>query len=221
MDVKSFQDALAALKSLLATLGIVLAIGFVVLNADSIGAGFVALADRIGGLRGAEFAGLKLDFGETSIERHVPADLFQHLDTKEKRRVAQDVRSLEPRLVSRLLEVGLLTNLCEFEKPTTGMIDAFAVDHHLQDRGLVTLSDDPHTRTRVLAQIREREASSRKKSDIGDPRACYDMSLTDHGRDVKTAVVQVVSAGFGAAPPAEPAADGEKLTETRSQSKRR
>ncbi len=220
MDIKSFQDALAAFKSLVATLGLVLAIGFIIWNADSIGEGFVNLADRLGRLRGAEFAGLKLDFGEAAIERQVPADLFRHLDVKDKRRIAQDVGGLEPRMVARLLDVGLLNNLCEFEKPTTGMIDSFGVDHHLQDRGLVTLTDNPQTKTNVLAAIRQREASTRKKSDIGDPRACYDMTLTDHGRDVKTAVVQVVSASFGGSPAPEPSGDA-SLSEKRSQSKRR
>lgn len=220
MDIKSFHEGLAAFKSLLATLGIVLAIGFIIWNADSIGEGFVNLADRLGRLRGAEFAGLKLDFGEAAIERQVPADLFRHLNSKDKRRVARDVASLEPRLVVRLLHVGLLNNLCEFDKPTTSMIDNFGADHHLQERGLVTLADNPQTRTNVLVDIKQREAATRKKSDIGEPRACYDMTLTDRGRDVKTAVVQVVSANFGAAPPPEPSNDAD-LTEKRSQSKRR
>lgn len=220
MDVKSFQEILAALENLLATLGLILAIGFLILNADAIGDGFVTLIDRFGRLRGAEIAGVKLDFGEAAIERQVPADLFRHLDSKDKRRIAQDVGSLEPRLVVRLLHVGLLTNLCEFEKPTTGMIDDFGVDHHLQDRGLVTLTDNPQTRNNVFAEIKQREAATRKKSDIGEPRACYDLTLTDHGRNVKTAVVQVVSAGFGGGAPSEPEADT-SLTERRSQSKRR
>ncbi|PWB82543.1 MAG: hypothetical protein C3F11_11380 [Methylocystaceae bacterium] len=217
MDVKSFQEILAAFKNLLATLGLVLAIGFLVLNAEAIGDGFVALIDRFGRLRGAEIAGVKLDFGEAAIERQVPDELFRHLDSKDKRRIAQDVGKLEPRLVVRLLHVGLLANLCEFEKPTTGMIDDFGADHHLQDMGLVTLTDNPQTKTQVLADIKQREAAARKKSDIGDPRACYDLTLTDHGRDVKTAVVQVVSASFGGASP-EPDAS---LAEKRSQSKRR
>lgn len=220
MDIKSFQDSLAAFKSLLTTLGLVLAIGFIIFNADSIGDGFVSLADRLGRIRGAEFAGLKLDFGEAAIERQVPADLFRHLDVRDKRRIVQDVNSLEPRMVVRLLHVGLLSNLCEFEKPTTGMIDTFGVDHHLQDRGLVTLADNPQTKAKVLADVQQREVATRKRSDIGAPRACYDMTLTDHGRDVKTAVVQVVSASFGAPPAGQPGADA-NVTENRSQSKRR
>lgn len=218
MDAKTFQEAIAAIKSLIATLGLVLAIGFVIWNADAIGDGFVGLVDRLGSLRGAEFAGVKLDFGETAIERNVPAELFRHLDTRDKRRIAQNAQSLEPRMVVRLLHVGLLENLCEFEKPTTSMIDDFASDHHLRDKGLVTLEDNPQTKTKVLAGMREREAAERKKSDIGEPRACYDMRLTDLGRDVKTAVVQVVSANFGPSPSPEPSVE---MTEKRSQSKKR
>lgn len=219
MDAKTFQDAIAAIKSLVATLGLVLAIGFVIWNADAIGDGFMGLAGRLGALRGAEFAGVKLDFGEAAIERTVPTELFRHLDAKDKRRIVQNVQSLEPRMVVRLLHVGLLENLCEFEKPTTGMIDDFAIDHHLRDRGLVTLEDSQQTKTKVLATVRKREAAERKKSDIGEPRACYDMTLTDHGRDVKTAVVQVVSANFG--PPSSPDSDTDAMTEKRSQSKKR
>lgn len=200
MDIKSFQDLLAAFKSLVTTLGVVFAIGLVIWNADSIGDGLINLGDRLGRLRGAEFAGVKLDFGEAAIERYVPADLFRHLDAKEKRRIAQLVESLEPRMVTRLLHVGLLENLCEFERPTTGMIDNFGADHHLQERGLVMLMDNPQTKQNVLATIRAHEAATRTRSDIGDPRACYDIALTDRGRNVKTAVVEVVSASFGGLP---------------------
>ncbi|CAN2532821.1 hypothetical+protein [Methylocapsa aurea] len=217
MDVKGLQDALAALKSLIATLGLVLAIGFAIVNAEAIGDGLSALADRFGGLRGAEIAGVKLDFGEATIEKRVPSDLFERLDTKDKRRVSRDLNALEPRMALRLLQVGLLANLCEFEQATTSMIDDFSTDRHLQDRGLATLVDNPQTKAKVLAI----QAKAGKKPDIGEPRACYDIALTDHGWDVRTALVHVVSAGFGSAPSVrDPTPEPEAALEQRSLSKK-
>jgi hypothetical protein len=218
MDIKGMQEALAALKSLIATVGLVLAIGFAIVNANAIGDGLAALADRFGGLRGAEIAGVKLDFGEATIEKRVPPDLFERLDTKDKRRVSRDLNALEPRMALRLLQVGLLANLCEFDKPTTSMIDDFSTDHHLQDRGLASLVENPQIKAKVIAQ----QAKAGKKSDIGEPRACYDITLTDHGWDVRTALVHVVSAGFGSAPMVrEPTPEQEVAQEQRSLSKKR
>ncbi|MBU3886944.1 hypothetical protein FM996_19720 [Methylosinus sporium] len=218
MDIKGMQEALAALKSLIATLGLVLAIGFAIVNANAIGDGLAALADRFGGLRGAEIAGVKLDFGEATIEQRVPPTLFERLDAKDRRRVARDLNTLEPRMALRLLQVGLLANLCEFERPTTSMIDDFSTDHHLQDRGLASLVDNPQIKARVIAEL----AKAGGKPGIGEPRACYDITLTDHGWDVRTALVHVVSAGFGSAPMfREPAPDQEVAQEQRAISKKR
>jgi hypothetical protein len=218
LDAKGLHDALAALKSLIATIGLVLAIGFAIVNAGAIGDGLSALAERFGGLRGAEIAGVKLDFGEATIEKRVPPDLFERLDLKDKRRISRNLYSLEPRMALRLLQVGLLANLCEFEKPTTSMIDDFSTDRHLQDRGLARLVDSPQTKARVLVM----QAKAGRTSDIGEPRSCYEIALTEHGWDVRTALVHVVSAGFGSAPPLrEPPPEAEPVQEQQSVSKKR
>jgi hypothetical protein len=143
--------------------------------------------------------------------------LFERLDAKDRRRVARDLNALEPRMALRLLQVGLLANLCEFDKPTTSMIDDFSTDHHLQDRGLASLVENPQIKAKVIAQ----QAKAGKKSDIGEPRACYDITLTDHGWDVRTALVHVVSAGFGSAAAFREPPEQEVAQEQRAVSKKR
>ena len=162
----------------------------------------------------AEVAGVKLEFNETAIEKSVGPALFQHLDGKEKRAIASDITAFEPRMVVRLLSVGFLGKTCDFETPTHEMAQDYAADVFLREKKLVTLDFDSELRDLVRDEIVRREATTRKKSDVGYPRACYNMKLTDHGIDVKTAMIYVFGSSF-----AQNAGDGDaapkKLQEAR------
>jgi hypothetical protein len=144
----------------------------------------------------AEIAGVKFEFNDALIEKSVGPILFQHLDPKAKRAIANDIASFEPRSVVRLLSVGLLDKTCDFETPTHEMAQDYAADVFLREKKLATLEFDDALRQSVQREIIQREASTHRKSDLGYPRACYNIKLTNHGMDVRTAMVHVFGSSF-------------------------
>lgn len=167
------------------------------------------LADSLGSLAGrlktAEVGGVKLEFSEAAIDRAVRPDLFAHLNGAAKRTVARDMAALDPRRVVRLLSVGLLEKTCDFPNPTSEMALDYASDVALRERALVTFEDDIVAKADVLDDIRKAKAEGRKWT-IGLPRSCYKVILTNHGRDVRTAMTHVFGAMFApaAATPSTP-----------------
>ena len=99
--------------------------------------------------------------------------------------------------------VGQLKNLCEFENPSTGMRNDAALDYGLQDKGFVKIEGSPGTFESVHASLAKMAAQG-KTLDNGYPVKCYDMTLTDNGYNVKTALVDNFSMAFNEARPAPP-----------------
>jgi hypothetical protein len=89
------------------------------------------------------------------------------------------------------------------------MVDNYAADIFLHQRSLVHMDFDDAKRDAVLAEVKAREHASGRKSDIGYPLRCYNLALTPHGMDVKTAIIYVFGATFAdkAETPSAPAAD--------------
>ncbi len=117
--------------------------------------------------------------------------------------VAKAIAKLEPEEFVRLMEVGLLDNLCEFERPTAKMRGDVALDYRLQEKGLVTVAKNEAKRAAIAAD---------PSPDIGRPFSCYDLYLTDLGRNVKTVVVQSFKSAFNfPRGQGEPAANSNKL----------
>ena len=99
--------------------------------------------------------------------------------------------------------VGQLKNLCEFENPSTEMRNDAALDYGLRDMRLVKIENNAVTRDSVRAELAKLVAQG-KTLDNGYPCTCYDMTLTDDGYNVKTALVDNFSTAFkdaGYAPP--------------------
>ena len=70
-----------------------------------------------------------------------------------------------------------------------------ALDYTLRDKGLTKIEISPATLESVRAEVAKTVAQE-KGLDIGYPRACYDMTLTDDGYNVKTALVKHLSEAF-------------------------
>lgn len=177
------------------------------------------IMDMVGGLGGrlktAEIPGLKLEFSEPAIEKSVRPDLFRHLDAKARRAIAADLAAFEPRTAVRLLSVGLLENTCDFDTPTHEMAQDYAADVFLREKKLAVLLPDEAARDAVLRETIQREEKTHKKSDIGYPRNCYKVRLTDRGIDVRTAMIHLFGATFGPT-----AGEGEQVADKRAQDKR-
>ena len=95
------------------------------------------------------------------------------------------IQRLDSKEFVRLMYVGQLKNLCAFENPSTEMHNDAALDYSM---GLVKIENNAVTRDSVRAELTKVVAQG-KTLDNGYPRTCYDMTLTDDGYNVKTALV--------------------------------
>jgi hypothetical protein len=197
MEPDNYLDFWASAKRYMAV-AIAVAVGLgapllVFLKYDDIAYGIGQLGDR---LSKAQIGSVSLEFSAGSIQKNVRSDLFQHLHGADKMAIAQDISALRPDTVVRLLSVGALDKTCDFELPTVDMVDNYAADIFLHQRNLVHMDFDDAKRNAVLTEVKAREHASGKKSDIGYPLRCYNLALTPHGMDVKTAIIYVFGATF-------------------------
>ncbi|MFO1102081.1 MAG: rRNA methylase [Methylocystis sp.] len=137
--------------------------------------------------------------------------IYQALPADMKEMLPDDILSLRPGWVERILYVGDQGKLCDFEFANQKMSEDLNADRHLAADGLITMKDSREVKAQVLEEMRQAKARNHEWPN-GEPRACYVTELTERGRNVKTALVQFLRAGFAAAA-AAPAAphDGSKL----------
>jgi translation initiation factor 1 (eIF-1/SUI1) len=119
----------------------------------------------------------------------------ESLTDAEKRRVLTLIHGLDRKEFIRLMYVGQLKNLCEFENPSTEMRSYVALDYEMRDKGLTKIEINPATLESVRAELAKKVAQG-KTLDNGYPRTCYDMTLTDDGYNVKTVLVKTLSGTF-------------------------
>jgi hypothetical protein len=146
--------------------------------------------------------GIEVDLNAAGVDRALAAAdakraLFhvENLTGAEKRRVLALIQGPDGKEFVRLMYVGQLKNLCEFENPSTEMRDDAALDYELRDKGLTKIEVSPATLDAVRAELAKMVAQG-KSLDNGYPRTCYDMTLTDDGYNVKTVLVKSLSATF-------------------------
>lgn len=181
------------LKDLLRTALYLTALGFLIWNLPTIATAGHTLLERAGALNTLEVAGVKIGFDQASVFQQLD---YPHLSAADKTKVLEKLEGLEPDEFERLMNVGELADLCEFEQPNVEMRRMIALDYQLREKGLTFIVDSPDLRTNVEAKIKVGEAESHKPSDIGHPRACYVMDLTATGHDAKTALVKLLSNAF-------------------------
>lgn len=139
---------------------------------------------------------LKAAFKVDQIAQSAP--IYQELPADMKDMLPDDIRSLRATWVERLLYVGDQGKLCDFEFADQKMIEDFNSDRHLSADGLITMKDSREVKAQVLEDMRQAKAKNRDWRN-GEPRSCYVTELTERGRNVKTALVQFLRAGFAAA----------------------
>lgn len=151
----------------------------------------VARFDRATAL---EVAGLKLTFTDASIGRGF--DLVNiKLEGDNRSVVLRKIHELDAKLFIRLMTVGRTSTSCEYESAEPKMRSDVALDYELAARALTTIAPSP----KVLADAREERRQSiaaGKSWTIGEPRACYTMTLTENGSDVKTGIVTNIAPAF-------------------------
>jgi hypothetical protein len=103
-------------------------------------------------------------------------------------KVQEILRKLNPDEVDRLMYVGTLPNSCEFSRPSANVKHYLEIDRGLNKIGLVEIKPDPAAYKQVKKDGEDPEN--------GMPISCYQMTLTDDGFNVKTALVKTLGTMF-------------------------
>jgi hypothetical protein len=179
---------------------VVLAI--VLLNFRGLHLAVQKILERAASVSAIKGFGVEIDLDAAGVDRALAAAdakraLFhvENLTGEDKRRVLALIQGLDGNEFVRLMYVGQLKNLCEFENPSTEMRNDVALDYGLRDKGLTKIEVSPATLESVQAELAKTVAQG-KSLDNGYPRTCYDMTLTDDGYNVKTVLVKSLSATF-------------------------
>jgi hypothetical protein len=150
--------------------------------------------ERAASVSSIKLLGVEVDLDQAGVDRA----LFRadYLTGADKGRVLAMVHGLSAKEFVRLMYVGQLKNLCEFENPSTEMRNDVALDYRLRDKGLTKIEVNPATLESVRAELAKMVAQG-KSLDNGYPLKCYDMTFTDDGYNVKTVLVDNLSEAFG------------------------
>lgn len=194
------SKALEYIKAALQIAFSLVVLAIVLLNFHGLYVALQKFLERAASVSAIKVLGIEIDM-EATDRALAAADAkravfhVQNLTDAEKRRVVALIHGLDGREFVRLMYVGQLKNLCEFEKPSTEMRNDVALDYELRDKGLTNIAVNPATLESVRAELAKIVAQG-KSLDNGYPRSCYDMTLSDDGYNVKTVLVKNLSTTF-------------------------
>ncbi len=204
-----FDAALSVIKSVATVVASCAILALLLADFNSIRDASQKLLARAGSVTTLKVLGVELSLGQEAVTTALSE--YAEQPARSSAGVAAAIAKLEPEEYARLMEIGQLNGLCEFEKPSAKMRGDVALDYGLDEKGLAKVTDDPKTRGDVAAFL-ERKAAEGEKIENGRPLSCYDLALTDLGRDVKTALVQSFKGAFDPLHGhGEPAAEGRKV----------
>jgi len=161
------------------------------------------LVARFDSATALEVAGLKLTFTDASISRGF--DLVKiKLEGDNRAVVLRKIRELDAKLFIRLMTIGRTSSSCEYEVAEPKMRSDVALDYELAARALTLIEPSPKG-LEDAREARRQSIAAGKPWTIGEPRACYTMTLTAIGSDVKTGIVTNIAPAFnGPSPGAAP-----------------
>lgn len=155
------------------------------------------LLDRAASASSLEVVGFKVAFTEATVERGLELD---NVPADEQKPVLDAIRGLNSKQFIRLMAVGQLANLCEFDVPTPEMRNDVALDYDLEAKGLTRIAPS----YAVLKSVQAWSAKAMARGEdvkIGAPRGCYTMTLTETGSRVKTVIVRNLAPAFSSLVP--------------------
>ncbi len=144
-----------------------------------------------------QLPGVEIDMDAAGVEQALSSVGANYLTVADKSRIQAQIHGLDAKEFVRLMYVGQLKDLCEFETPSTEMRNDVALDYGLRDKGLTKIESNLKLLDSVRAALAKKVADG-KTLDNGYPRTCYDMTLTDDGYNVKTALIHNLSLAFNA-----------------------
>ncbi|MGB7044050.1 MAG: hypothetical protein WBD65_03800 [Methylocella sp.] len=194
------SKALDYLKSALQIAFSLVVLAIILMNFRGLHLALQKFLERAASVSAIKVLGVEIDMDATSralSAADAKRALFhvENLTDTEKSRVLALIQGLDGKEFVRLMYVGQLKNLCEFENPSTEMRNEVALDYELRDKGLTKIAVSPATLVSVRAELAKMLAQG-KSLENGYPRSCYDMTLTDDGYNVKTVLVKSLSETF-------------------------
>jgi hypothetical protein len=188
------SKALDTIKAALQIAFSLVVLAIVLLNFQGLYLAARKFLERAASVSSIKLLGVEVDLDQAGVDRA----LFRadYLTGTDKGRVLAMVHGLSAKEFVRLMYVGQLKNLCEFENPSTEMRNDVALDYRLRDKGLTKIEVNPATLESVRAELAKMVAQG-KSLDNGYPLKCYDMTFTDDGYNVKTVLVDNLSEAFG------------------------
>lgn len=196
------SKALDFIKSALQIAFSLIVLAIVLLNFRGLHLAAQRFLERAAELSSIKILGIEIDLNQEGVERGLSRAAAEraiygaeNLTAADKKRVLQLIHGLNAKEFVRLMYVGQLKNLCEFENPSTEMRNDVALDYEMRDKGLVKIDVSPATLESVRAEL-GKIAQQGKKLDNGYPRMCYNLTLTEDGYNVKTVLVKDLSVAF-------------------------
>lgn len=198
-----WQRVLKTLNAAIFTAALGVAFYGLVTNFSDVRAGVGRLFAKVAQIESFEGFNVKAAFKVDQIAQATP--IYAALPTEMKELLPVDILSLKSAWVERLLYVGDQGKLCDFENADQKMAEGYSADRHLAADGLIAMKESREVRAQVLEDMRRAKAKGDDWS-IGEPRFCYVSELSERGRNVKTALVQFLRAGFAVASTGAPEA---------------
>jgi hypothetical protein len=200
LEEDGMSKALDYIKAALQIAFSLVVLAIVLLNFRGLHVALQKFLERAASVSAIKVLGVEIDMdaADSALSAADAKRAFFHVENltgAEKRRVVALIQGLEGKEFVRLMYVGQLKNLCEFENPSTEMRNDVTLDYELRDKGLTNIAVDPATLESVRAELAKMAAQG-KSLDNGYPRTCYDMTLSDDGYNVKTVLVKSLSATF-------------------------
>ncbi len=171
--------------------GVIIAVA--VADFKSISAASRQFLAKAGDARELDFAGFKVSLNEDSVTEALAEYAADPSEISPD--VTEAIRALTPDEFARLMDVGQLDGLCQYQAPNAKMRADVALDYGLAEKGLTWIADSPDTLASVNAYLAEKAAEGDRGAN-GRALSCYAMTLTDLGRNVKTGLVQSFKTAF-------------------------
>lgn len=202
MEPQFVEWAIASLIRFLLALALAVVVGLAIWNIDVLHRLFRKTPEMLSQLSEVQVAGVKIGFGQKGFALNKD---IARLSEDDKQKVLRDLHGLSPEEFSRLLHLTEydLQHVsdddirCDYDHATAEMRLYSAADHGLEEKGLVEFAITPEMTTRVREAAKKIEAKDGKPLEIGVPSNCYQMTLTDAGRNLKSMIVAELKRAFG------------------------
>ncbi|PNG27826.1 hypothetical protein [Methylocella silvestris] len=202
------NDALSAARSVIGVLAGCAALALFVSEFGAIQTATEKFLSHAGAMTKLSVAGFEVELDQKTVSTAL-ASVMDQLDSQRLSGPATEmIAELGPAEFARLMDIGRLGPVCEYDGASAQMRADVAIDYLLKEKELARLVANPDRLTRVTAESRQK-AEAGASDPHGAATFCYSLELTGLGHDVRTALVQTFKFAFkpsGNAPRPKPAA---------------